>query len=348
MLSDPTASVSIFALDVDPCTGEETERLIGNAIPKAGDPRNKFTWRADSTTLGHYVREYRIKANSGQKTTSNGIVAGQYVQPVTEWIMPEANVPGVNLPALSFGQFDHLTKGFGPYLEDDGDLTLFGPLDPYPGPTQPPNPVCSVVPPPTATPTVNAGADQTLIAGALVTLSGSNTNTALVDGNLNFEWTQTGGTPLGTGVNKLTNPTAKTATFIAPQQTVTYTFQLKACVKDASGASTTKCATASTKIVIQTRASNPNIKDIVTVDTFSWQSQQGGTLSVACHSNVVDGTVTSMRLTANTLTGGTAAMSAVGSTPGAFTFQSRSVKLPGAVTCTSNIGGSGSRTTTTQ
>jgi hypothetical protein len=346
MLSDATASVSIFALDVDPCTGEETERLVGNAIPKAGDVRNKFTWRADSTTLSKYTREYIIKANSGQKTTKNGIQAGQYVQPVTEWIQPEVDIPGNELPPLSFGQFTHLTLGAGKFLE--GDDTIFGPLDPFPGPTQPPPPTCTATPPPAgAAPTANAGIDQTLIAGSLVQLAASNTNAALTDLNLNYAWTQTVGTTLA-GNNALKNANTAKPTFIAPQTATIYKFDVKICVKDAAGASTAQCSIDQVQITIQTKASNPAIKDVVTVDTFSWQSQQGGTISVACHSSVVDGTVTTMTLTGNTLPGGSVSMTAVGSTPGAFTYQSRSVKQPTSVTCTSNLLGAASRTTTTQ
>jgi len=342
MLSDATASVSIYALDVDPCTGKETERLIGNAVPRAGDVRNKFVWRADSTTLGRYAREYIVKANSGQKLTKNGINAGQYVQPVTEWIMPEPNVPGNELPPFSFGQFDHLTKGFGPAVEDNP--TVFGPLNPYPGPTQPADPVCNVGPvPEDVKPTPDAGADQSLAVGALVTLSGSNTNTKLANGNLNFAWTLTSG-PALTGTNALKNPTSATATFIAPRTAGVWNFDLQICVKDAQGASIpTQCATDSITITTKTTT-----LDVITIDTFTWQSSQSGTLSVTCHSNVVDGSVTSMRLTGSTLPNGGSAMSAVGSTPGAFTFQARSIKLPTSVTCKSNIGGSATKTQTTQ
>src|SRR5919205_56356 len=69
-------------------------------------------------------------------------------------------------------------------------------------------------------------------------------STDLPNGNLNFEWTQTGGPSLGTGNNQLTNPTTPSPTFVAPQTSTTYTFTLKVCVKDASGASiSTQCST---------------------------------------------------------------------------------------------------------
>jgi hypothetical protein len=265
--------------------------------------------------------------------TGNSIVVGQYVQPVTEWIMPEANVPGLELPSYPFEKFDHLVKGAGPFVDAEPN-TIFGPLDPFPGATQPVAEVCKV------TNTNNLGnpvaaispADPTLIAGSLVTLAGSNTNTALPNGNLAFTWTLVTGTlPAGT----LKDATTSTASFIAPQVATAYTFQLKICVTG----STTRCDTKQTIVTIQTKASNPAITDVVTVESFTWVSSQSGTISVACRSNVVDASLTTMTLTATTLNGGSVNMVKSSGDPGLFTYQSRSVKNPGQVSCSSNLGG---------
>lgn len=265
--------------------------------------------------------------------TGNSIVVGQYVQPVTEWIMPEANVPGLELPSYPFEKFDHLVKGAGPLMEAEPN-TIFGPLDPFPGATQPVATVCSV------RDTNNLGdpvaaispADQTLIAGSLVTLSGSNTNTALPNGNLAFTWTLVTGT-LAAGVLK--DATSPTARFTAPQVATTYTFSLKICITG----STTQCNSKTTTIIVQTKTSNAAIADVVKVESFTWVSSQSGTISVSCRSNVVDGTVTSMTLFATTLNGGSVSMVRATGDPGLFTYQSRSVKNPGSVSCTSNLGG---------
>ncbi|KAF2099914.1 hypothetical protein NA57DRAFT_24250, partial [Rhizodiscina lignyota] len=125
-LSDSSASVTASAIDVDHCTGEETDRIVGSATIKAGDARNKFTWRADSTTLSKYTREYRIKASTGTKATKNGILAGQYVQPVTEWIFPELTTPGLNPPALDFTGMTNVVNGI---VQDEHQ---FGQLKPWP------------------------------------------------------------------------------------------------------------------------------------------------------------------------------------------------------------------------
>jgi len=38
---------------------------VGAATPKAGDVRNKWIWRADSTTKVNYAREYKVTASNG-------------------------------------------------------------------------------------------------------------------------------------------------------------------------------------------------------------------------------------------------------------------------------------------
>lgn len=307
---------------------------MGNAGVRNGDIRNKWLWRADASAANQYTREYIIKSNGGQTPmTGNSIVVGQYVQPVTEWIMPEANVPGLELPSYPFETFDHLVRGAGPFVEAEPN-TIFGPLDPFPGATQPIATVCSI--PDTdnlGNPVVAfSSADPTLIAGSRVTLSGSNTNTALPNGNLAFTWTLVTGT-LAAGILK--DATTATASFIAPQTATTYTFSLKICVTG----STTRCDTKTTTVTIQTKNSNAAIIDIVKVESFTWVSSQSGTISVTCRSNVVDTSLSTMTLFAATLAGGSVNMVKASGDPGLFTYQSRSVKNPGSVSCTSNLGG---------
>src|SRR4051794_6498285 len=80
--------VTIWAIDQDPCTGEESDRLIATAAVEVS-ARNK--WKVDiprGTNIGLYTRNYRVRIGD-EVTTTHGIRAGQYVQPVTEWIFPE-------------------------------------------------------------------------------------------------------------------------------------------------------------------------------------------------------------------------------------------------------------------
>ncbi len=69
-------------------------------------------------------------------------------------------------------------------------------------------------------PTVDAGLDQSVVAGSLVTLSGNGTDPE--GGLLSYLWTQTGGTAV-----TLSDETNKSTTFTAPPHADSLTFELK-------------------------------------------------------------------------------------------------------------------------
>lgn len=126
--SDSTVTLEISRTVVDPCTGEVTYESVGAATPRA--PRNKFQWRPDGTVKSDYTRDYHITASNGIRDTNGGqIVAGQYVQPVGEWIFPESTTPGDIPPKADFSSFTWLARGSGP----DEDNNIWGPLSPWPG-----------------------------------------------------------------------------------------------------------------------------------------------------------------------------------------------------------------------
>jgi hypothetical protein len=128
--TDPTASVDISAIDVDPCTGDETNRLLMAGQPlDGGDVRNRFTYRIDGVPIGDYTREYQISLSSGTQTTKNGIIAGQYHQPVTAWVFPELTAIGAPMVSNEFNHLSHLANGFGP----DENGFIFHQLTPWPG-----------------------------------------------------------------------------------------------------------------------------------------------------------------------------------------------------------------------
>ncbi|KAK7914451.1 hypothetical protein PG985_012154 [Apiospora marii] len=127
--SDAAGSpVSIAAIDIDVCTGEPTYRNVLTATVDATQPRNKFDQRLRASSGDRYTREYRIVTSSPTKLTKNNITAGQYIQPVTEWIQPELTNPGNAPVAHDFSGFGHLTNGLG----RDADGNIWGPLDPFP------------------------------------------------------------------------------------------------------------------------------------------------------------------------------------------------------------------------
>lgn len=115
-------------MDVDPCTGKITDREVAATSMIAGSARNKFDYRVKATQTQEYTREYRIVAGTGTRKTKNGILAGQYVMPVSEWIQAEATTPGLAPFANNYRSFPTLTKGLG----YDDKNNLWGPLSPFP------------------------------------------------------------------------------------------------------------------------------------------------------------------------------------------------------------------------
>ncbi|KAK3936824.1 hypothetical protein QBC46DRAFT_452429 [Diplogelasinospora grovesii] len=191
--------VTVYAIEYDPCTGEAKDRQVSSASVIAGAARLKFRQTIRSVAGDKYAREYRIATSSGTKMTNNGILAGQYVNPVTEWIQPELTTPGIPPIPNDFSAFTHLTQGLG----RDSQGQLWGPLNPFPqsgvavfdnsqcppAPQNPttPSPSSSATPTPTPSPvpvdTVEVVAAQWISSGSgtlTVTCTSSNTNNNLV------------------------------------------------------------------------------------------------------------------------------------------------------------------------
>ncbi|KAF2641869.1 hypothetical protein P280DRAFT_541331 [Massarina eburnea CBS 473.64] len=129
--SNPNSRVALYSMDVDPCTGAVTDRiLVETGIKNGRNEQNKFEYRLDLTS--GYVREYRavsyINGAPKTRTTKNGLLAGTYVQPVNVWLQAEQLIPGTQPPANDFSMIPFLTQGVG--VDEDGNL--WGPLDPFP------------------------------------------------------------------------------------------------------------------------------------------------------------------------------------------------------------------------
>ncbi|KAF2678511.1 hypothetical protein K458DRAFT_394785 [Lentithecium fluviatile CBS 122367] len=324
------ASVTISAIDVDPCTGEEKLRQIGSATPKNGDARCKWEARITGTNAQTpYTREYMITANNPVIETKDGIKAGQYVIPVTEWIQPEVDVPGTEPPPFRFQDIQGLVQG--DYLDDK----RYGPLSPFPGANPPaPSQTCSgpVDPTATAEPTANAPVAFALpIAavqrvGAAILLKAQNNNTNIANSDLVFAWTKT--SPASPSVS-LTNPAAATATFNAPTVTTETSFVFEVTVSLKSD--TTKSSKSNVTVKV-----SPTASDIVTVNTYSWISSQSGTIGVTCSSNVVNGNNKKMSLLLNN---GATTLTMTKTAEGKWSYSSRSVKQPTNIQCVSDLGG---------
>lgn len=351
--SDANAAVTINAVDVDPCTGDETYRTVGSASLKAGDARNKFIWRGDSTVASKYTREYRIVASAGIKNTTNGILAGQYVQPVTEWIFPEPTVPGIKPPALNFAVFNNLANGI---FQDD---FKFGQLDPWPGATAPTAAGCSATTPKpsstatssatgtstsVASPKANVGTNFTTIPGALVKLSAKDDNN---NDGVTYSWIQVSG-PKDENLVPTTASTAASFSFTAPAQAATpsiveRTFKCTISLKDSSS---------SASITITTNSSAP---DTVEILSYTHTTQQGGTINVVGRTNVLWGQNTTpagpkLTLQFSNAAGTTFTDSGIAGVyqgDGKWSFGSRSVKKPVSIKVVSERKGASAAVTST-
>ena len=349
--STPGVSITVSRMEIDPCTGETNDVTVGTASPTGA--RLKWTWRSGSSSLIKYAREYKATASTGTKETNGGqILAGQYIAPIAEWIFPELTLPGAFPGKLDFSQMTNLRDGIGP----DSNGNVWGPLNPWPDTSVPaPFKTCDATTPttptssapvsggtgtppdaPIATPSVNAGADQKVRPGVVVSLAGTVDNAAsFTPGDLTYSWVQTGSEAKVT----LTGASAATASFAVPKVTasISYTFELTVKSKSAG--------TSSTDTVVV--SNNPTGPDVVTVTSYTWTNQQGGTISVTAQSNVVDGSAKLTLQLMNPTAG--AVLTMVDAGKGKFTYNARSTKQPSAgVKATSNFGASGTKATLSQ
>ena len=159
---------NVYAVDVDACSGNPTERLWNDRDPKTGVIINgPFSVAIDNlVALGRWrfrpsakdesflpaVRMLMARNTSLSAidrpviVTPNGLRAGEYTAPVFEFIMPEANPPGgAPPPPNPFENIPFLVSGEGPY--NGGAVT--GQLSPWPGLVRPVSTTtCAAAPPP--------------------------------------------------------------------------------------------------------------------------------------------------------------------------------------------------------
>lgn len=361
--SDPNAAITVYAIDVDPCTGEETERSVGAASYKRGDVRNKWEWRAATTTTSKYTREYVLRLSTGEKLTDNKINAGRYVQPVLDYLFPEANVPGIVPPVNDFSNFPFLAQGLG----YDSQGNLFGQLNPWPGASAPATKSCAPYSPPASasstaasgtvsastnpsasasstpsssgsaaasTPTVAVGGTQTTRPGVVVKLGFNVTNQADFGANdLTYSWTQVSGPTVTLSSNTAASPSLTVPSSTA---TATYIFNIKV--------SSTAAGTSGNANV--TVVSDPTVKDIVTIDSYTYNSSGGGQVTVTASTNIVGYNANLKLYLTNTATGTATAMTYNGN--GKYSISLTKTKKPAnGITVASDGGGNKSTTQVT-
>jgi len=336
------AQVIISAIDVDACTGKETYRQIGTATPKQ-ETRCKWEARIAPQAQAPFTREYRITTNTPVKETKDGVLAGQYIMAVSEWIFPEVDVPGTNPPPNPFNDIRDLVQG------TVLDNKQFGPLDPFPGAAPPaPSKTCSPsdLPDPNATPTpappgvvpiaTVAQFASAQRVGVTFQLVGSNNETRVPASDLTFKWSQT--SPASPTIS-IIDATSATASIDAPKVSAetSFIFQLTVGLKSNS--------TASSKANVTVKIS-PTLNDTVVMDHYTWVSSKSGSIEVWCNSNVINGDNKKMSLWLNN--GATKLDMTANGGPGRWIYANRDTSRPNNLKCVSDLKGESAVRTGTQ
>jgi hypothetical protein len=138
--TDPTALVDVFAIDVDPVTGAESERLMGTVLPEGGvstlSIKGRYGLLVGKGPFPPVTREYIVRIRTGPTPgVANGLTAGLYRLPCFDYIVPERTVMGQPIPPTNFQDFPFLAQGSGPLFPGG---PIVGRLDPWPGDSLPP------------------------------------------------------------------------------------------------------------------------------------------------------------------------------------------------------------------
>lgn len=286
--------------------------------------------------------------STGTTLTKNGILAGQYVQPVAAWIQPELLVPGIPPIPNEFEYMTQLTQGVA-YDERTGNF--FGPLSPFPqssvygvntstcpgagsnGSSQPIPTISAVILFDDNSSTSASDSGLFVRPGDRVRLTGGQSNPNITTAE--WQWSLVNASSVGAASNLNITVSEDNSTYMAEfpasgAPTGSYVFQLNIT----EPASDSKAAVSGTTRFNVTLFSGA---DTVTVDSVTWTSAQSGTIGVVCSSSYwVDADV-GMKVKDPT---STVSMSATPPNSGRWSFSSRSVDRPGTVVCTSRLGGS--------
>jgi hypothetical protein len=245
--SDPTRLVDIYAIDVHPCSGQETLRLLASEDPAVDAIRGRFVHRVLGGLFMPPTRMYVIRSrtqatdlNTGLPVpfiAANGIATGQFALPLFEYVFPENHRLGDPFIPNNYQDLPFLAFGSGPVNATGipgakiGDITSakLGQLNPWPGAVAPTAPNCPAGGLHTPVVTVVPSTAISVATGATVTLNGAVgfdpgddplTRTAV--------WTPAGGVQGGTVA-------APTYTFTAPSTPGVLTFTLTATDNVGSG-----------------------------------------------------------------------------------------------------------------
>ncbi|HET9594536.1 MAG TPA: hypothetical protein VFP65_03095 [Anaeromyxobacteraceae bacterium] len=249
--TDPTRTINLWGMDVDPCTGAEVDRNWGSSVVDPGPPTGAVLgrWRfrppasvLTMPTAGVFLpatREVRasIAGYSFGPVTPAGLVAGQYHAPISAYLFPEQLAPGNPPVALTLNEFPFLMNGSGPWPGAGGAIVgrlVPAPWDPALNGAATSCGTPPVIPRPTA---VASFSPATVSSGTVVTLLGAaSTSNTTPPQPLAFQWSQTG--PASGPFVALSNPTVASPTFTAPIVAAATSLTFLLTVSDLGGTST--------------------------------------------------------------------------------------------------------------
>ncbi|KAF7297085.1 hypothetical protein MIND_00941400 [Mycena indigotica] len=137
--TDPGTTVQWFAIDIDPCTGEQTERNLELVQPSSKVPIGRSVFRLGKVDASPATRYVGFRYSNGVVAGPRGIIAGQFIQPIFDYIFPELVSFGSPELPNQFDLIPYLSAGGGPlvygnYLAIPPPTPLVvGQLDPWPG-----------------------------------------------------------------------------------------------------------------------------------------------------------------------------------------------------------------------
>ena len=144
-VTDASQLVDISAVDVDPTSGAESERLLGSTLPEPGfaagrGNRGRFRFDVGAGNFLPVTREILVRSQHGQVQLGNqaglnhaalaGLTTGQYQAPTFEFLIADAP-PGFPVSPSNFKDFPFLLNGEGTRTISGTALTV-GPLSPFP------------------------------------------------------------------------------------------------------------------------------------------------------------------------------------------------------------------------
>jgi hypothetical protein len=145
--TDPSNLVDIYAVDIDPNSGNVSERLVGAANPSGPPVVGRFRFTPASGAFAPPTREFRVVSRTlcgnpnqpcqfleSSNTFANGIQAGQYHAPNFEFIFAETITMGDAVVPANLQDLAFLYCGSGPLTTPtaDGNTPIVHQLDPAP------------------------------------------------------------------------------------------------------------------------------------------------------------------------------------------------------------------------